>query len=108
MNTTTLAAVPYLDFTALRETYDIDEGYSNEAVEAFIECFSEEDLGQLNDCYQGEYSSDEYFAQEMAVSLGAIPSTTSQWPNYCIDWEYAARELMYDYCSHNGHYFYNF
>ena len=44
---------------------------------------------------------DSYFerhAQETAEDCGMI-SDTNQWPNYCIDWEWAARELKGDYSS---------
>jgi len=60
----------------------------------------------IDEAYQGEYRSDEAFAQEIAEQLGAIDQK-AQWPQTCIDWEYAARELMYDYCEHEGHYFRN-
>lgn len=58
----------------------------------------------------GSYSSDwewgvtlirdDYFvtyAQELAHDLGM--RETNEWPNYCIDWDYAARELQMDYIS---------
>ena len=44
---------------------------------------------------------DSYFqtyAQELAEETGAIDSNAT-WPNNCIDWEWAARELRYDYAS---------
>jgi antirestriction protein len=40
----------------------------------------------------------EEYAQELAEEIGAIPKD-SQWPAYCIDWEWAARELSSDYSS---------
>ena len=43
--------------------------------------------------------SDDYFedyARELAEDTGMIP-TDAPWPVYCIDWEYAARELRMDY-----------
>lgn len=56
-----------------------------------------DDMGSFND---GEaLIRDSYFveyAQELAEDIGAMPND-SQWPAYCIDWEYAARELQYDY-----------
>ena len=58
----------------------------------------------FQEAYQGDYSSDEEFAQEMAENIGAMPEGHN-WPSYCIDWEWAARELMFDYFSDNGHYF---
>jgi hypothetical protein len=36
------------------------------------------------------------YAQELAEGIGAIPADLP-WPIRCIDWEYAARELAYDY-----------
>lgn len=44
---------------------------------------------------------DSYFqtyAQEFADDIGAIDRNAS-WPNTCIDWEQAARELQMDYTS---------
>lgn len=60
----------------------------------------------IEEAYQGEYNSDEHFAQEMAEQLGSIDKNVS-WPYTCIDWEYAAKELMYDYSEEDGHYFRN-
>jgi hypothetical protein len=40
----------------------------------------------------------------MAEQCGMIEKNIS-WPYTCIDWEFAARELMYDYISEDGHYF---
>jgi antirestriction protein len=40
----------------------------------------------------------EYYAQELAEDIGAIPEDAS-WPATCIDWEQAARELAMDYTS---------
>lgn len=44
---------------------------------------------------------DSYFvdyAQELAYDIGAV-STAASWPNDCIDWERAARELQADYTA---------
>jgi len=40
----------------------------------------------------------EDYAQELADDIGAINSD-AVWPNNCIDWERAARELQQDYTS---------
>lgn len=62
----------------------------------------------IEEAYNGQYSSDEDFAQDMADQLGDVPSVGSDpWPLYCIDWEYAARELMHDYSKQDGFYFRN-
>jgi antirestriction protein len=36
------------------------------------------------------------YAYDLAEDAGLIPEST-QWPHYCIDWEYAAKELAHDY-----------
>jgi len=58
------------------------------------------------DSYSGSYESDEAFAEDMAEQCGDYTRQVS-WPYTCIDWEWAARELMYDYIEENGHYFRN-
>lgn len=42
----------------------------------------------------------EKYAQELAEDIGAI-NKGDEWPNNCIDWEWAANELKYDYTSVN-------
>lgn len=61
---------------------------------------------EAEEAYQGEYKNDEEFAQELAEELGSIQKE-QQWPYTCIDWEYAAKELMYDYSEDSGFYFRN-
>lgn len=78
---------------------------SIEVVEAALE------LGispnHIDEAYCGEYASDEDFAADMADQLGYINNEVT-WPYTCIDWEQAAKELMYDYYAQNGHYFWAF
>jgi antirestriction protein len=69
--------------------------YSLDDVDAFFDA--------LEESYQGEYTSDEDFAQTLADDLGV--EISNSWPHNCIDWERAARDLMYDYSESNGHYF---
>jgi antirestriction protein len=64
------------------------------------------DYNNIEDAYSGEFDSDEDFAFEMADACGFEESST--WPQNCIDWERAARDLMYDYCESDGHYFSNY
>lgn len=53
----------------------------------------------FEEAFQGEYRSEEDFAQELAEDLGVVPEDAG-WPAYCIDWERAARDLfMGDYFS---------
>lgn len=39
------------------------------------------------------------FTQQLAEETSDQPKLFSQWPFSCIDWEYAAKELKYDYFS---------
>ena len=61
-------------------------------------------LNMIEELYQGEYSSDSEFAQEFAEDTGLLDANIN-WPFTCIDWEYAARELMFDYAESDNHYF---
>ena len=83
--------------------------YDTEVIEAFMDLgsYSIEDadgfFDALEESYSGEHNSDEDFAQEMHEQTGE--EISNSWPHNCIDWSWAARELMYDYSSSNGHYF---
>lgn len=83
---------------------DLIESLGEEVVEAALSLGI--DPSNIEEAYQGQYRSDEDFAQEMAEQLGSIDKNAT-WPQNCIDWEHAAKELMYDYCEENGHYFRN-
>lgn len=87
-----------------RELEKLIEQYGEEAVNACVSLGIS--LSDFEEAYQGEYSSDENFAQELAEQLGEI-DRNAHWPHNCIDWEHAAKELMYDYAEENGHYFRN-
>lgn len=50
----------------------------------------------LAESYAGTWDSAKDFAQDLAEDIGAIDPDAS-WPNNCIDWDHATRELMYDY-----------
>ena len=95
-------------------TEDIKEAYEKlqvidsieldaEIITAGIECEIEPE--EIEECFVGSYNSGIDFAVELADSCGFEESTS--WPNNCIDWERAARDLMFDYREHNGHYFRN-
>ncbi|NTU69226.1 hypothetical protein HGB13_00130 [bacterium] len=88
------------------EEYGINES-DIDACRAYLEAMgSGTDLSDFLESYQGEYRSDKDFAQETAESCGLI-NEGAGWPNNCIDWEQAARELMYDYTEQSGFYFRN-
>lgn len=58
----------------------------------------------IEEAYSGRYSNDEDFAYDLAEQLGYLDDTAS-WPHSCIDWERAARDLMFDYIESNHYYF---
>lgn len=88
------------DYWDYQET--INNCHNPEAMAAYVgEGYEASDF---DEAYQGEFDSDEKFAEDFAEQVGAIDNN-AQWPNSCIDWEWAARELMYDYFSVDGHYF---
>jgi antirestriction protein len=86
-----------------------EEGiYDPEVYQAYINIVGEDYATQegAEEDYAGDHASDEEFAQNLADELGEI-NENANWPHSCIDWEHAARELMYDYSEDNGHYFRN-
>lgn len=86
----------------------IKKGNDEKAINAYIALGTgDEDLSDFEESYCGTFRSDEEFAQEQATNIGPVDFKNTQWPAYCIDWEYAARELMMDYSEQDGHYFRN-
>jgi antirestriction protein len=74
-----------------------------EAVAAFLDNtgyrIADLRMNDFEDAYCGVWDSEEDYAQQFAEDLDLI-SEDSRWPNDCIDWERAARELfMGDYWS---------
>jgi antirestriction protein len=77
------------------EAFAILGNYSLSDLDAFFDA--------LEESYSGSFNSDEDFAEDMAEQTGV--EISNSWPHNCIDWEKAARDLMYDYSESNGHYF---
>lgn len=74
-----------------------------EAVLAMLEYGFE--LENIEDNYQGEYDSDEDFAESFYEDTGALVGVPDH-IKYHIDWSSVARELlMTDYGTSSGHYF---
>jgi antirestriction protein len=80
-----------------------------DAIKAYIEIVGEDyaTAGGFEESYQGSFSSDEDFARDMAENTCDVNFRNLSWPMYCIDWEYAAKELMMDYSEAEGYYFRN-
>lgn len=76
--------------------------------QAYINIVGEEyaTAEEAEEAYSGNFKDDKEFAQDMAEQTGAIDKN-AQWPMSCIDWEQAAKELMYDYSEDSGYYFRN-
>lgn len=83
--------------------------YDAEVYQAYMDNCGEEytELEDVEEAYQGQFSSDEEFAQELAEQIGEYDFRNASWPTNCIDWEQAAHELMYDYFESEGYYFRN-
>jgi antirestriction protein len=85
------------------EVMDWEADFPDDAEElATLKALAEEAEGYAPDWTHGEtLIRDSYFveyAQELAEDIGAINHEAS-WPNTCIDWEQAARELRMDYTA---------
>ena len=107
-----IAGIDWETLTADVETPDdvaleleLIENYGEDTVREYLA--DGNDLDSFEDRYCGQYASNKEFAMEMAESTGALDND-QEWPFTCIDWEWAARELMYDYTEYNGHYFNNY
>lgn len=97
-----------MEISKMAEKMAEDGNLDAEVYQAYINIVGEEyaKAEDAEEAYQGYFLSDEVFAQNMAEEIGAI-NKEAQWPNNCIDWEFAAKELMYDYSDDGGHYFRN-
>ena len=82
----------------LEDSEDADEIEERAALVAL----AEQAEGYAADWQYGEQLiRDSYFkdyAMELAEDIGAVDANAS-WPNTCIDWDQAARELQMDYTS---------
>ena len=91
----------------LAEKMSEENSLTQEQNQAYINIVGEDyaEASDAEEAYQGEYSNDEDFVQELLEGLGDIPSDL---PSYIyIDWERTARDVMMDYSEDNGFYFRN-
>lgn len=86
-----------------------ESSYDEDVIEAYLVCFgyNSEDISEViekvEEAYVGEYSNDIEFVQTLLEDCGDVPDNL---PSYIhIDWERTARDIMYDYSTHNDHYF---
>lgn len=86
----------------VREYLASDEGRDDDDARAWLVAFEELDGAGITDFeYGATLIRESYFveyARELAEEIGVVPDTDgSGWPLYCIDWEWAARDLQVDY-----------
>lgn len=94
-------------FEAVREYSDLCDKYSTDAVDAFIDWGCEE-LEHFEDCYVGEYDSEEDFAREIVNECYDLENMMGDLANY-FDYDAYARDLfMCDYYYDNGYVFRTF
>jgi hypothetical protein len=77
--------------------------YGDDAVDAFLELYDENDLSNFEDCYQGAYDSEADFAERFTTDVYASI------PDYIVvDWEATWNSnLAYDYDFQDGFVFSN-
>jgi antirestriction protein len=78
---------------------------NKDIIDAGLDC--EIPLDSIMDAYRGQYNSDADFAYDMAEQCGYLNDVSEQWPFFHIDWQAAAKTLMYDYVESKGYYFSN-
>ena len=83
--------------------YRAVDDLGEDIVNAFIEVFYIESIGNINESYQGEYNSGAEFAEQLAIDCCEVPSNLSSWIE--IDWKASWDNLSYDYCEQDGYIF---
>lgn len=89
------------EYVTVWERFNYSQEILNAGIQAGIS------IDDVEEAYAGTFDNDEDFARDLAEQLGAVDKD-AKWPMNCIDWEYAAKELMYEYTEGQGHYFRNF
>ena len=92
------------DFDHIHEYWDMCEKHSVEAVNAFMD-WGGENLEHFEDCYMGEYDSEEDYARQLVDECYDLERLMGNLASY-FDYAAFARELfMCDYYFDNGHVF---
>jgi hypothetical protein len=78
---------------------ELCENHGKDAVNAFLELYTEEDLQYFEDAYQGRYDSESDFAEQFTVDVYGFDA-----PSYVvIDWDATWNcNLRYDYDFEDG------
>ena len=86
-----------------QETYDrLCGNYGQDAVDAFLEIYSDSDLDSFEDAYQGQYESERDFAEQFTTDVYGLDI-----PSFVIvDWQATWDQgLRYDYEFQDGYVF---
>ena len=90
------------EFNNLLKYCELCDDYCVSAVDDFLEWFSPEDLGRMDDAYMGVYDSEEDFAREIVSDCYDIEKMMGDLADY-FDYEAFARDLFisdYHFGSH--------
>jgi hypothetical protein len=79
---------------------DLRERYSDEAVDAFLVLWGEDDLEYFEEAYQGEFRDGAEFAEQIVGDCYGMPRDLPSFVE--IDWEATWENLRYDYCERDG------
>ena len=82
--------------------YRAVDDLGEDIVDAFIEVFYIESIGNIEESYQGQMSGEE-FAKQIASDYGYVREDLPRWIE--IDWEESWDNLSYDYCEQDGYIF---
>ena len=82
--------------------YRAIDDLGEDIVNAFIEVFYIESIGNIEESYQGQMSGAE-FAEQIASDYGYIRGDLPSWIE--IDWKESWDNLSYDYCEQDGYIF---
>ena len=82
--------------------YRAVDDLGEDIVNAFIEVFYIESIGNIEESYQGEMTGAE-FAEQIASDYGYIRGDLPSWIE--IDWKASWDNLSYDYCEQDGYIF---
>ena len=82
--------------------YRAVDDLGEDIVNAFIEVFYIESIGNIEESYQGEMSGSE-FAEQIASDYGYVRGDLPSWIE--VDWKESWDNLSYDYCEQDGYIF---
>ena len=82
--------------------YRAVDDLGEDIVNAFIEVFYIESIGNIEESYQGQMSGSE-FAEQIASDCGYVRGDLPSWIE--IDWKASWDNLSYDYCEQDGYIF---